>query len=83
MHCHKDIDLVNIWKDIISWVCLPNMKSLYSDIIANVKVDNRQTNKWTDKQTNKQMEQKQYAPNHSIQEYENLYNKFQISISKD
>ena len=33
-----------------------------SKVIANVKVDNRQT----DRQTNKQTGQKQYAPDHSI-----------------
>ena len=34
-----------------------------SKVIANVKVDNRQTNKQT--------EQKQYAPDHSIQGHKN------------
>ena len=33
-----------------------------SKVIANVKVDNRQT----DRQTNKETGQKQYAPDHSI-----------------
>ena len=45
-------DLGVIWKGIISWVCMPSMKSpsLYgSKVIAKVKVDNRQTNKQTDR----------------------------------
>ena len=36
----KVIHLGVIWKGIISWVGMPNMKSL--SLIANVKVDNRQ-----------------------------------------
>ena len=38
-----------------------------SKVIANVKVDNRQTDKQTDKQTG----QKQYAPDHSIRGHKN------------
>ena len=37
-----------------------------SKVIANVKVDNRQTDRQTNRQTNKQTGQKQYAPDHSI-----------------
>ena len=39
-----------------------------SKVIANVKVDNRQT----DRQTNKQTGQKQYAPDHSIRGHKNM-----------
>ena len=43
-----------------------------SIVIANVKVDNRQTDRQTDRQTNKQTGQKQYAPDHSIRGHKNL-----------
>ena len=47
-----------------------------SKVIANVKVDNRQTNKQTDRHTNKQTNTqtdrtKQYAPDHSIRGHKN------------
>ena len=60
----KVIDHGFIWKDIISWVYMPNIKtsSYGSKVIVNVKADNRQTDKQTDKQSNKQKGQRQYAP---------------------
>ena len=66
----KVICLGVIWKGIISWVYMPNYNeasiSCSSKVIANVKVDNLQTNRLTG--------QKQYAPDHkSIWGHENAF----------
>ena len=54
----KVIDLGVIWKDIISGVCMPNMKSLslaVQKLYRRLKLTtDRQTNKQTNRQTNKQ-----------------------------
>ena len=44
--------------------------------IANVKVDNRQT----DRQTNKQTGQKQYAPDHSIRGHNNTNHNYNEAV---
>ena len=52
-----------------------------SEVIANVKVDNRQTHKQTNKQTNRQRGQKQYAPYHSILGHKKVSNISQSVLS--
>ena len=59
----KVIDLGIFWKDIISWVCMPNMKSL-SPTLQKLQLKLELT---TDKQTG----QKQHTQDHSIRGQKN------------
>ena len=61
---HKVIDLGVIWNSIISWVYMPNMKLLTLTVTANVKVDNRLTDRQTDRT-------KTICTHHSIRGHKN------------